>query len=343
MTLGGDLVQGTMTRGRFTAATIAALGSIGLLTKRASAAQFTYKFGTDNSPQHPSAIEGAKAFDAIRRETNGSVDIQLFPNNQLGGATAMLQQVRTGALQFMLIDGVTLGDVVDVAAIQGIGFAFRDTPHALTAFDGDLGGYVHDEIMKRDLYAFRSIFLNGMREVTSSKGAITGPDSFNNFKIRVPPAKMSVDLFKSLGASPTPISFNELYTALQTKIVDGQENPLANIDTARLYEVQKYLSLTNHMWSGFWLIGNQDAWNALAPDQRTAVERNFAKFAAAQRKGTDGMNASLARGLASKGLTVNTTSGDAFKPKLAPYYARWKGEFGNTAWTLLEKYSGKLG
>jgi TRAP-type transport system periplasmic protein len=128
-----------MTRRRFAAASLAALGSIGFIRQPASAAQFLYKFGTDNPAQHPNAIEGAKTFDAIRRETQGNVDIQLFPNNQLGGASAMLQQVRTGALQFMLIDGVTLGDVVDVAAIQGVGFAFRDTAQALTAFDGDLG------------------------------------------------------------------------------------------------------------------------------------------------------------------------------------------------------------
>lgn len=336
-------MQENLSRRRFTAATLAALGSVALVRRTALGAQFPLKFGTDNPATHPSAVEGAKAFDAIRRETNGAVDISLFPNNQLGGATAMLQQIRTGALNFMLIDGVTLGDVVDVAAIQGVGFAFADTPHALTAFDGDLGAYVHAEINKKGLYAYRSIFLNGMREVTSSNAAITGPDSFANFKIRVPPAKMSVDLFKSLGASPTPISFNELYTALQTKIVDGQENPLANIDTARFYEVQKYLSMTGHMWSGFWLIGNQESWNALPADMRSVVERNFAKYAVAQRKATDGLNTTLAAGLAKKGLAVNSPARQPFQSRLASYYAKWKGEFGNGAWSVLEKFSGKLG
>jgi tripartite ATP-independent transporter DctP family solute receptor len=333
----------TLSRRQFTVVTLATLGSIGFIRKRASAAQFTLKFGTDNPPTHPSAVEGAKAFDAIRQETHGNVDIQLFPNNELGGAGAMLQQVRTGALNFMLIDGVTLGDVVDVAAIQGVGFAFKDTGHALTAFDGDLGAYVHGEIVKKNLYAYRSIFLNGMREVTSSKGPITSPESFENFKIRVPPAKMSVDLFHSLGASPTPIPFNDLYTAMQTKVVDGQENPLANIDTARFYEVQKYLSLTNHMWSGFWLIGNQDAWNGLPADMRTIVERNFAKYATAQRKATDNLNTTLAQGLAKHGMTVNTPASAPFRPKLSAYYTKWKGEFGPSAWSVLEKYSGKLG
>jgi TRAP-type transport system periplasmic protein len=336
-------MQVVLSRRQFSTAALAAMASVAIIKRPARAADFTMKFGTDNSPQHPNATEGAKAFDAIRRDTKGRVDIQLFPNNQLGGAAAMLQQVRTGALEFMLIDGVTLGDVVDVAAIQGIGFAFTETKHALTAFDGDLGKYVHDQINSKGLYAHRSIFLNGMREVTSSNNAITGPDSFNNFKIRVPPAKMSVDLFKSLGASPTPIAFNELYTALQTKIVDGQENPLANIDTAHFYEVQKYLSLTNHMWSGFWLIGNQDSWNNLPADLKAIVERNFQSYAMAQRKATDSLNVSLAAGLATKGLKVNSPPHDIFKPRLASYYAKWKGEFGNDAWTLLEKYCGKLG
>ncbi|MBD5656276.1 MAG: TRAP transporter substrate-binding protein DctP, partial [Candidatus Eremiobacteraeota bacterium] len=135
----------------------------------------------------------------------------------------------------------------------------------------------------------------------------------------------------------------DLYTALQTKVVDGQENPLANIDTARFYEVQKYLSLTNHMWSGFWLIGNQDAWNALPADMRAIVERNFAKYASAQRKATDNLNTTLAQQLAKKGLTVNSPPLSPFRPRLASYYAKWKSEFGNGAWSVLEKYSGKLG
>jgi tripartite ATP-independent transporter DctP family solute receptor len=242
----------------------------------------------------------------------------------------------------MLVDAVTLGAVVDAAAISGVGFAFKNTQVAFTAMDGDLGAYVKAEIEAKGMFAFRRLFLNGMRQVTASPRAITGPDDLSNFKIRTPPAKMSVDLFKTLGASPTPMNFNEVYASLQTHIVDGQENPLAVIELAKLYEVQKYLSVTNHMWSGFWLVGNQDAWKALPPDMQAVILRNFDSFALAQRKDTDALNMDIIAKLATQGMSVNRPDPAAFRARLVPFYQYWKGEFGNTSWSLLEKYSGKL-
>ena len=329
-------------RARFAAAALAALGSIAVLRRPARAAQFAFKFGTDTPVDHPSNTNGKRIFEQLLKDSGGRVEIALFPNNQLGGATQMLTQVRSGALTFQLIDGVTLGSVVDVAGIQGVGFAFKNSQEAFAAFDGDLGAHVVREILAKDMYCFRKIFLNGMRQITSSRSAVAAPADLDGFKIRTPPARMSLDLFKSLGAAPTPMNFNEVYTSLQTHVVDGQENPLAVIELARLFEVQKYLSVTNHMWSGYWLVGNAQAWKSLPPDMQAMVEKSFAQYALAQRAETDKYNVTLQAKLAAQGMAINSPDPAPFKAKLGPFYARWKAEFGPVAWGLLEKYAGKL-
>jgi TRAP-type C4-dicarboxylate transport system substrate-binding protein len=164
------------------------------------------------------------------------------------------------------------------------------------------------------------------------------------FKIRTPAGELWVDLFKSLGAAPAPLNFSELYTALQTRVFDGQENPYAIIDVGRLYEVQKYLSVTNHMWSAYHLLGNQDAWKALPPDVQAIVERNVTKYALLQRRDTQERNDSLADKLVRRGMVLNRADTSGMRAKLSSsgFYTKWRDKFGAQAWSLLEKTSGKL-
>ena len=130
---------------------------------------------------------------------------------------------------------------------------------------------------------------------------------------------------------------------MQTKVVDGQENPYAIIETSRLFEVQKYLSVTNHMWSGFWFLSNADFWKSLPPDIQAIIERNAAKYALSDRRDTELLNGSLADKLGRQGMAFNKADTASMRAKLGPFYAKWKGEFGTQAWTLLEASVGKLG
>ncbi len=116
-----------------------------------------------------------------------------------------------------------------------------------------LGDYIRAQIAKTPILTVSKVWDNGFRQITSSTREIETPEDLSGFKIRVPPAPILTSLFKALGAGPSPINFNELYSALQTKVVEGQENPLAIIATTRLYEVQKYCSLTGHVWDGYWI------------------------------------------------------------------------------------------
>jgi tripartite ATP-independent transporter DctP family solute receptor len=333
------------TRGAFVASTAAVLASIAVVRAPARAADFSGKAGTNQPADHPLSVAMKDLWDNVRKETNGRVDVTVFPANQLGGDTAMLSQLRAGALQVMTLDGGILESVVPLAAIQSVGFAFADSKTAFRAFDGRLGANVRSEISAKGLHAFDKIWENGMRQITTSTKPVQNANDIAGMKLRTPQAKIALDLFRSLGAAPTAINFSELYTALQTRIVDGQENPLANIEFARFYEVQKNLSLSSHMWGGYWLLTENEWWGKLPADIQGVINRNASRFTDRQRSDVMKLNDSLVGKLKSQGMAVNTlTEADraTMRAKLSDYYKRWKAEFGPTAWDLLEGYSGKL-
>jgi tripartite ATP-independent transporter DctP family solute receptor len=283
-------------------------------------------------------------WDAVRTQTNGRVDVTVFPNNQLGGDTAMLQQLRAGALQIMTLDGGILESVVPVAAIQSVGFAFSDPSAAYRTFDGKLGAYVRGEIESKGIHPFEKIWENGMRMMTSSAKPIHTAADLAGFKMRTPSSRIALDLFRSLGSAPTPMNFSELYTSLQTHVVDGQENPLANIEFARFFEVQKYLTLSGHMWGGYWLLASGDWWKSLPADVQAIVSRNAVTYGERQRRDVDKLNDTLIAKLRTQGMEViDKPDRASMKAKLPEFYKRWKAEFGDTAWSLLEGSVGKLG
>jgi tripartite ATP-independent transporter DctP family solute receptor len=333
-----------VTRSRFAggAAAAAAFASIAVVRTPVRAAQFDYKMAHGTPTNMAVHVRSAEMWEAVKRETGGAVTVKIFPNNQLGGELAQLSQLRSGALQFMIIQGVSLSSVVPGVSMDGLGFAFRDAAQAEGAYDGPLGAYLRKLIMDKGIFAMPRVFNFGMREVTSSSHPIRNAADFAGFKIRTPPAPISVDLFKTLGASPTPIQFPELYTALQTKIVDGQETPYSTIDVSNFHEVQKYLSVTNHMATIFWFLGNIDAWNALPPATQTIILKYADRAAVLERRDTAQQSAATADKLRRLGMTFNTADSDTMRAALKPFYVRWKTEFGTPAWDLLEKTTGKL-
>jgi tripartite ATP-independent transporter DctP family solute receptor len=310
----------------------------------AQAAEFTYKYANNLPVTHPMNIRAKEMVDAIRAETKGRVDIQVFPNNQLGSDTDMLSQLRSGALEFFTLSGLILSTLVPATSITGIGFAFPDYDAVWKALDGDLGAYVRAQITKAGIVPMDKIWDNGFRQITSSSKPIATADDLKGFKIRVPVSPLWTSMFKAFEAAPASINFAEVYSALQTKIVDGQENPLAIISTAKLYEVQKYCSMTNHMWDGFWFLANGRAWEKLPPDLRTIVAKHVNAAGIAERADVAALNAGLQKELTDKGLVFNQPKPDSFRNKLraAGFYEEWKGKYGAEAWALLERYSGKL-
>jgi tripartite ATP-independent transporter DctP family solute receptor len=337
----------SMTRRKFMRTTSAAASGValfGILTRHGDAAEFVYRYANNNVIAHPMNIRLREAVDKIKEESGGRMEIQLFPNSQLGGDSDMLSQLRTGAIQMFNLSGLILATYVPVASINGIGFAFKDYDQVWPAMDGALGAFVRSAIAKAGLYAFNNMWDNGYRQITSSTHPINTPDDIKGFKIRVPVSPLWTSMFKALGASPTSININEVYSALQTKIVEGQENPLSLINLFKFYEVQKYVSFTNHMWDGFWTLANAKAWADLPKELQAIVARNINGAALKEREDVRQLNDSLQGDLTQKGMVFNKTDAEKFRATLraSGFYAEWKDKYGAEAWAVLEKQVGSL-
>jgi tripartite ATP-independent transporter DctP family solute receptor len=322
------------------------LGGVGApYIARAQQAEFTYKFANNVPDSHPINIRAKEMSAAIKAETKGRFDLQVFPSNQLGSDTDMLSQIRSGGVEFFTLSGLILATLVPAASINGIGFAFPDYPTVWKAMDGELGAFIRGEITKANLVVMDKIWDNGFRQTTSSTKPIVTPDDYKGFKIRVPVSPLWTSMFKAFDAAPASINFSEVYSALQTKVVEGQENPLALIDTAKLYEVQKYCSMTNHMWDGYWFLANRRAWEAIPEDVRAIVAKNINAAAEKQRTDLEKLNVSTRGELATKGMIFNQPDTGPFRDKLkqAGFYSEWKAKYGDQAWAILEKAVGKLG
>jgi len=323
----------------------AALPLFSILTRRADAAEFELKYATGQDPTHPVNLRAKEALDRIREATSGRVNIKLFPANQLGSDTDLLAQVRNGSVEFFNLSSLILATFVPVSGITSVGFAFKNYDDVWKAMDGELGTYIRAEIAKTPIFTVSKIWDNGFRHVTSSGREIKSAADLKGFKVRVPPAPPLTSLFKALDAAPSPINFNEVYTALQTKVVEGQENPLAIIATARLYEVQKSCSLTGHVWDGYWVLGNKRAFQKLPADVQQVITRELDKSATDQRADVAKLSVSLTTDLKAKGINFVNVPQEDFRKKLAgtSFYAEWKAKYGPEAWAALEKVSGKLG
>jgi len=310
----------------------------------ARAAEIELKYGNNLPVTHPLNVRAQEAADRVKEKTNGRIEIKIFPNNQLGGDTDMLSQVRNGGITFFTPSSLVIATLVPAAAINAVGFAFADYDQVWKAMDGALGAHVRAAIAKVNLFAFEKVWDNGFRQMTTSGKPIETAKDMAGLKIRVPVAPLSLSMFKALDSAPTSLQFSEVYTSLQTKVVDAQENPLPIIQVAKLYEVQKNCAISNHIWDGFWFIANGRAWNGLTEADRKIVGDAINDAGMKQRDDIKKLNATVQADLQSKGLAFNKANPDSFRAKLreSGFYKEWQGRFGDEAWGLLEGAVGKL-
>ena len=313
---------------------------------RARAAEFEFKMGHSTPAAHPFHKRLLEVADRISKESNDRMKLSVFPASQLGGDNDLLSQVRSGAIEFCQPAGLILASILPVTAINGMGFAFADYAQVWPTMDGELGKFVRGQITSKvGLVPMERIWDLGFRQITNSVKPIKTAADLDGMKLRVPGAPALVSLFKGLGTHPVSMQFGEVYTSLQTKVVDGQENPLSIIDAGKFHEVQKYCSITNHVWDGHWITANARAWGRLPSGLQEIVAKAFNDGALLQRDDLAKVNQTLQSELEAKGMTFNRAETDSFRVKLraAGFYKEWKEKLGEEAWTLLEKQVGKLG
>lgn len=310
-----------------------------------AAAEFDLKLGVNTPETHPLTIRLTEAAKAVGAQSSGRVNITVFANSQLGGDPEMLSQVRAGGIELLAAPSMTLSTLVPLSGLPSIGFAFQSYDQVWAAMDGGVGDLVREAIAKTGVVPLKKVWDNGFRQITSSSSRqLNSVDDLKGFKIRVPVTALLTSLFSGLGALPSSISYSELYSALQTHIVEGQENPLAQVSTGKLYEVQKFCALSNHCWSGYWILGNRRAMAGLPPDLLELINAAFDAAAVKERADLVEMDRSLQAELTEKGMTFNKPDPVQFRAALvkAGFYTQWQKTYGADAWAALEKYTGKL-
>jgi TRAP-type transport system periplasmic protein len=310
-----------------------------------AAAEFELKLGVNTPDTHPLTLRLIEAARAIGTQSSGRLNVTVFPNSQLGGDPEMLSQLRAGGIDLLAAPSLTLSTLVPLSGLPSIGFAFSSYDQVWAAMDGGVGEVVRDVIGKAGIVPMKKIWDNGFRQITSSSSRqLNSVEDLRGFKIRVPVTALLTSLFSGLGALPSSISYSELYSALQTHIVEGQENPLAQVSTGKLYEVQKYCALSNHCWSGYWIVANRRTLASLPADLLEIVNSSFDAAAIRERADLLAMDRLLQADLTSKGMTFNTPDPVQFRAALvkAGFYAQWQKTYGAEAWARLEQYTGPL-
>jgi TRAP-type transport system periplasmic protein len=304
-------------------------------------ARFDYRLGANQPAASPTARRLAEMAEAIGRDTDGALRLEVFPESRLGPDPQMFADLQAGRLDFYL-SGALLGGVAPTSMLPLLPFAFRDSRAVFAALDGALGDRIRGELAGAGLYAFRRGWQNGFHHITTAVRPIHAAADFAGLKIRTPGGSIAADFFRALGAEPGMVPFSGMYDALKANTFDGQSDPLGVVLGLRLYEVQHYLSLTAHWWTGFTLLANAAAWQALPSEIRAVVERHADHYALLQRGDIEAVNAAGAEALAGHGMSVNTADSADIRAALGDFYARWRARFDPAAWALLEDAAGGI-
>ena len=301
--------------------------------------RFHYRLGANQPAASPTAKRLAEMSAAIGKDTEGDLRLDVFPESRLGPDPQMFADVQSGALDFYLA-GATLGGIAPSSALPLMPFAFKDNAAVFAALEGALGDIIRAELKQAGLHAFRHNWLNGFHHITTSTRPIETADDFKGLKIRTPGGAIAADFFRTLGAEAGMVPFSGMYEALKTKTFDGQSDPLSVVQSLRLYEVQTYLSLTGHWWSGFTLLASGAAWQALPAEIRQVVERNAEAAARAQRADIAAINEAGDSVLAGHGMAVNRADSAGIRARLGEFYRRWQAKFDPATWALLPEIEG---
>ncbi len=328
--------QRSMNRRQFVAGSAAAILSV-----KSARADYNWRLGSSQPLDSPNVIRLNEMAARIANETSGRLRIEIFGAGALGSDNVMLAMLQKNELQ-MYMAGNVLGPLVPVTEMPGLPFTFTSPDDVFAALDGELGDYIRAELLAKGIYQFRYGFDNGFHHLTTSTKPIQTVDDLIGMTIRTPVQKMTVDFFETLGAKPKTFPLSQLYEVLKNKTCDGQTDPLGLILLMKLYEVQTYLSLTNHWWSGFTLTANAESWKTLPSSLQQVVEKHARAAALLQRQDVAMMNAGAVDVLRSKGMIVNECDISGFKKPLSEFYARWKSVYGAQAWRLLEARVGRL-
>lgn len=300
------------------------------ITGFASAQTVKLTLAHGNPPDNPRHIASVKFAETVKTKTNGRVEIQVAHSAQLGDDAAMVTALRSGTLDFSANSQGAVSSTVPEFAALGMPFLFADVQKAWAVMDGPIGKDLADKAASKGMILL-GLWDNGIRQMSNSKRPIKSPADMKGLKMRTPPDAVTVDIMQSMGADAQQIKFSELYVALQQGVVDGQENPLTNISSAKLYEVQKFISLSGHKYESTPFLMSKRTWDRMTPADQKAVTEAAAEATQLQRRLNKEVDDKLVADLKSKGIQIDNVDRKAFMEACAPVYTKWTtgpiGEF----------------
>lgn len=277
----------------------------------------TLKLAHSGSETHQYHIAAEKFKELVEEKTDGEVTIEIHPNSTLGSEADAIEQVMGGTIEMTTVSAdSSFANTVPEANVFGIPYLFEDRDHVYSVLDGEIGQEILDLAGDQNMKGL-GYWEVGFRHLTNNQREINTPEDAQGLKVRVQPAPVWEAHMRAIGASPTPVDFNELYSALDQGVVDGQENPLPTIDSMKFYEVQNYVSLTAHTYSPAVVVMNNDVWESLSEEQQTAIDEATAEAGEYQRQFLADREEEILQLLADNNVTVTEPDRDAFREATA--------------------------
>jgi tripartite ATP-independent transporter DctP family solute receptor len=276
------------------------------------------QIGTVNTPDSLINVTSAEFARRINERLAGRVEATVFGSSQLGGDEVMLQKLKLGTLDFA-VPSTVMSSVIPEFGLFEMPYLVEDREHMKRIGDEIFWPKIAP-LAEEEGYKILGLWENGFRHITNNVRPISAPEDLSGIKLRTPRGEWRVRLFQVFGANPTPMPLSEVFVALQTGVIDGQENPIAQVATHKFQEVQDYLSLTSHVYSPSYLVMGLDRWNRLPEDIRTVIEetaREIQDFAYAE---AERMEAELLRGLEESDIQINQASRARFLDASRPIY-----------------------
>lgn len=315
------------------------LGGCSTGTKPASSNEkIVLKVGHINAPDHPWNIALEGFAKDVAEATNGNLEIQVFPSSQLGGERDMAEGLKLGTLEMGLFGTGALQSLDKRLIIEELPYAWSNRENAYEALDGELGVELN-KVLKDQSIIGLSYWEAGYRHITNSVRPINSLEDLKGMKLRVPEAEMRIDTFKDLGALPTPLAFSEVFTALQQGTVDGQENPLPTISSSKFNEVQKYLTISGHIWGSALLGISEKAWNSLSDEYKKIITEKADVWKDKEREMIRKAEEELVEKLKASGMEVTEPEVQPFKDAVQGVWTKYESEFGKDLVDIVRKYS----
>lgn len=288
---------------------------------------------------------GSKVFaDEVDRLSGGKMKVRVFGAGSLGPDVQMQQALLGGAQEMMVGSTATLVGITKEMALWDTPFLFNNAQEADAVLDGPVGEKIKAKLEEKGLVGL-VYWENGFRNLTNNKRAVTKLEDFDGIKLRVMQNTVFLDSFKTLGANPIPLPFSELFSALETKAVDGQENPFNTILSSKFYEVQKYLTVTNHVYSPWIVMASKKFWDTLSPAEKKVLMDAAVKSREYERKDTRDEGAKALADLKGKGMQINELSAaeaGRMREKLGQVNAGIAANVGNDLWQEAQAELAKL-